>query len=689
MARNKIDIIFDILKGKDQLSPGLKKSKKEASSLKKTIASIGIAAAGIGAAFAAVSFGKKITEAASKIQTLETSFTTLTGSVSEAKKIMEELSDFSARTPFQLTGIAEAAKQLLAFGFEQDQIIDKLQKIGDVAAGSGADLKEVALIYGQVAAASKLSGERLLQFQERAIPIGPAIAKTMGIAENAVKDAVSKGKVSLAIFEKAFASLSEEGGMFSGGIERQSKTWSGAISTLKDNLFLLNSEMGEIIITSPQVIGVINGLTDGLVKLKKVVKDNKEVFESLVSATIKAFAGAIGVAAKATLRFSKNITHLGAALKIAKDFFFTDSLEDYAEKEAELLRQQHENIISTEEFTEKMGALIAKRKEAITEGDESIKSYGEEVKAIEDLESAIDSIITGLDKKGKAKVEVDVAGKKGDDEEDGVEEEKAKDEVKKKGEKRLFAGLEGAIASSFTKGAAGAEQLFETVASGIGGAIAGPAGAAVGGVLADFALQSKEQITKSIDQFFDAIPGLIDRLIENIPVIVERLAVKLGEKAPEIAGKLAASMPLVANSLAAQAPTIAIEFINALVDNAPKFIEELISSFQEQFDLFKDDGPLGFVGDFGSSIGDAFGGIGDALGFAKGGEIPAGFNKDNFLMRASSGENVVDRSTNEKLNQFLDQQSGPMQVQVTAGDVNKDLLQDILITFNKTNLRLT
>ena len=70
------------------------------------------------------------------------------------------------------------------------------------------------MIYGQVAAAGKLTGERLLQFQERAIPLGPAIAKTMGVAESSVKKMVSDGKVQFADFERAFNSMSETGGLF-------------------------------------------------------------------------------------------------------------------------------------------------------------------------------------------------------------------------------------------------------------------------------------------------------------------------------------------------------------------------------------------------------------------------------------------------------------------------------------------
>jgi len=46
----------------------------------------------------------------------------------------------------------------------------------------------------------------LLQLQERAIPIGPALAKTLGIAEERVREFVSKGLVDFETLRKAFES---------------------------------------------------------------------------------------------------------------------------------------------------------------------------------------------------------------------------------------------------------------------------------------------------------------------------------------------------------------------------------------------------------------------------------------------------------------------------------------------------
>lgn len=240
-----------------QLDKRIKSSEK---SIKLFKASATAAAAGFG--LLAAGIGAAVNEAR-KIEDITVQFEVLTGSAREATKIVKDLQNFSATTPFQFEGIAKAAQQLLGFGFQAEEIVPKLQQIGDVASAIGKPIDEVAFIFGQVAAAGKLTGERLLQFQERAIPIGPAIAKTMGIAQSAVKDAVSAGKVDLETFQKAFASLSAEGGFAFEGMIKQSKTFSGLMSTVADNVKILAAQIGtELLPVAKQLaISFLNGLT--------------------------------------------------------------------------------------------------------------------------------------------------------------------------------------------------------------------------------------------------------------------------------------------------------------------------------------------------------------------------------------------------------------------------------------------
>jgi len=201
------------------------------------------AAAGIGAIGGAASLTGLIQLAANLEQT-EARFRTLLGSAEAAKKMVGDLSKFAASTPFQMEGLSKTAQTLLAFGVAQDQILPTMQALGDVAAASGADIGELANIYGKVRANGRLMTESLDQFNERAIPVGASLAKLFGKTEGEIRQMASRGEISFGDLQRAMVQMTSEGGMAFGGMEAQSKTLGGLFSTLSDNITLTLTDIG-------------------------------------------------------------------------------------------------------------------------------------------------------------------------------------------------------------------------------------------------------------------------------------------------------------------------------------------------------------------------------------------------------------------------------------------------------------
>lgn len=189
-------------------------------------------------------FGASTVKVTGEIETIAAQFEVLTGSAGSANKAIQDLQRFAAQTPFSFKDLAKAEQRLLSFGFSLDRSQELLGELGDVAAASGGDIKELALIFGQVQAAGKLTGERLLQFQERAIPIGPALAKSLGVAESSIKDLVSNGQISFAEFEKAFETLNDTGEFAFEGMIKRSRTLDGRLETLSDSFEQLQASVG-------------------------------------------------------------------------------------------------------------------------------------------------------------------------------------------------------------------------------------------------------------------------------------------------------------------------------------------------------------------------------------------------------------------------------------------------------------
>lgn len=198
-----------------------------------------------GVALSVLGFVTKALRSYSVLQDLEAQFSSLTGSMKNAKDVIRELTQFTAATPFQLEGVSQAAKTLLGFGFSQKELIPILNQTGDVAAALGSNLNEVARIYGKINAQGRVTGETFEGLITQGVNLGPAIADHFGVAEEAVRDLLSEGKVTGDVFNKLFSNLNKEGGIAFEGMAKRSRTLSGRFSTMKDNVTLLMADIGE------------------------------------------------------------------------------------------------------------------------------------------------------------------------------------------------------------------------------------------------------------------------------------------------------------------------------------------------------------------------------------------------------------------------------------------------------------
>lgn len=180
-----------------------------------------------------------------EFQQLEIAFATMLGSADKANKLMQQLTHTAATTPFDLKGVAQGAKQLLAYGIAAEDVNQTLINLGDIAAGLSIPLGDMVMLYGTTMVQGRMFTQDLRQFMGRGIPLVQALADTMGVAKEEVQDLVSAGKVGSQEFQTALMSLVAEGGQFGGLMEQQSKSISGQISNIEDGIDMMFNEIGQ------------------------------------------------------------------------------------------------------------------------------------------------------------------------------------------------------------------------------------------------------------------------------------------------------------------------------------------------------------------------------------------------------------------------------------------------------------
>jgi tape measure domain-containing protein len=194
---------------------------------------LGAALAGGGVALAA---GMKAVTSAADFEQTKVAFTTLIGDAAKAEQTLAQLRELGAKTPFEFPELADAGRKLIAFGEGSDTVAATLARIGDVSAGVQAPVNEIAELYGKARVQGRLFAEDINQLTGRGIPIIGELAKQFGVSDSEVKKLVESGKVGFPNIERAFISMTSQGGKFTGMMEAQSKTTNGLFSTLKDTI---------------------------------------------------------------------------------------------------------------------------------------------------------------------------------------------------------------------------------------------------------------------------------------------------------------------------------------------------------------------------------------------------------------------------------------------------------------------
>ena len=158
---------------------------------------------------------------------------------------MSELVDIAAKTPFDLQGVASSAKQMLAYGSSAENVGDELVMLGNVAAGVGSQLSEIAYLYGTLRTQGRAYAVDIRQFAGRGIPIYEELAKVLGVTKDEVSDLVTAGKVGFKEVEQAFKNMTSESGIYYNLMEEQSKSLTGQLSNLGDAWDTMLNEIGK------------------------------------------------------------------------------------------------------------------------------------------------------------------------------------------------------------------------------------------------------------------------------------------------------------------------------------------------------------------------------------------------------------------------------------------------------------
>lgn len=282
-----------------------------------------------------------------EFQQFEIAFETMLGSGQKAKGMISDLANLAATTPYDMKGVVNGAKQLLAYGFAANEITDTMRRLGDVSAGLGLNLQDLTWLYGTTMVQGRLFTRDLMQFTGRGIPLTEELAKQFGVTKDKVSELVTAGKVGFPEVKKAIESLTNEGGKFGGLMEKQSHSITGQISNIQDSIEMAINDLGT------QTEGLMN---DALDITSKVIDHWKEIGEVILAA-----ASAIGLykaMAVSIASFDTATTNAGYAAELS-------ALESLLPMKEEAKKTDLEEAVAKGQLSAAQAELVASKREEV------------------------------------------------------------------------------------------------------------------------------------------------------------------------------------------------------------------------------------------------------------------------------------------------------------------------------------
>lgn len=169
---------------------------------------------------AATSFTKQVYEIRGQYELLERSLGVLVNSFQKGSRIFQELNEMAIKSPFTLIELGTAAKQLTAYNFATEEVVDTTRRLADISAALGVPMERLTYNLGQIRAQTVLTARDARDFANAGLPIAKALAdyytelEGRVVSTGDVFDRMSKKAVSYNDVMAVLYKMTDDGGKF-------------------------------------------------------------------------------------------------------------------------------------------------------------------------------------------------------------------------------------------------------------------------------------------------------------------------------------------------------------------------------------------------------------------------------------------------------------------------------------------
>ena len=227
-----------------------------------TVGKVSAVVVGAGAVIGAA-LGKGFLDTAIQFENFETQLTTIEGSSEKAKKSLDWISEFGAKTPYDVAQVTDAFVKLKSYGLDPIEG-GLLTSLGNTASAMGKSINDAVEM---IADAVRGENERLKEFGIIGSKNKNEITYSYDINGESFEKTVANESKDI---QAALQEIMDE--KFRGGMEAMSKTWEGTVSNLGDTWTMMKKKIMDK--------GLFLKLKDSLNTVMMKIYDNRDAIEA-------------------------------------------------------------------------------------------------------------------------------------------------------------------------------------------------------------------------------------------------------------------------------------------------------------------------------------------------------------------------------------------------------------------------
>lgn len=240
---------------------------------------------------AAVDFGKAAIASYENIQSLQTRMAVIYGSQSEANTSFNEIEQYAKKSPFGIETMTQQAILLKQSGVAGKDLMNTMQRIGDVASGNAEKMRSVSETFARIMSSTTVTARDMRQLANAGIPAYSALAESLrkngastynydltrsaNISNASIRSMLQTGKITSEDFVNMIKELTNKGGTFYGATERGAKTILARKQNLADMKQMALAAVGEYLTNMGGAIGV-DSWYNTLLKIKEGIWETVE-----------------------------------------------------------------------------------------------------------------------------------------------------------------------------------------------------------------------------------------------------------------------------------------------------------------------------------------------------------------------------------------------------------------------------